>query len=110
VQNLILSPPFAFVVFCALAYGLYRLGGRIAARGEDSPGKYQPYACGEDMPPPEAQLTYHAFFKLALMFGVLHLATLVVATVPSSGTSRPLAALYLVGVGVSVFVLTDEEL
>lgn len=109
VRNLLLSPPITFVLFSALAYGLYRLGGKIAARGEETPGKRQPYACGEDLLPPEAQLSYHAFFKLALMFGILHLATLVIATLPSGGFSRPLATLYLVGVGVSVFALTDEK-
>lgn len=107
-RNLLLSPPVAFAIFGALAYGFYRLGGMIAARGEASLGKHQPYACGENLPPPEAQLSYHAFFKLALMFGILHLATLVIATLPAGGFSRRLATLYLVGVGVSVYVLTDE--
>jgi hypothetical protein len=44
------------------------------------------------------------------MFGILHLATMVIATLPSGGFSRPFATFYLVGVGVSVYVLTDEEL
>ena len=108
-KNVLLSPPISFAVFGALAYGLYRLGKALGARSDDTPGKHQPYACGEDLLPPEAQLSYHAFFKLALMFGVLHLASLVIATLPAGGFSRPLATLYLVGVGVSVFVLTDEE-
>jgi NADH:ubiquinone oxidoreductase subunit 3 (subunit A) len=107
-RNLILSPPIAFALFCALAYGLYRLGGSLAARGQEAPGKRQPYACGEDILPPQAQLSYHAFFKLELMFGILHLATLVIATAPAGGFSRRLATLYLVGVGVSVYALTDE--
>lgn len=109
-QNILLSPPVVFGVFVALAYGLYRLGGALAAQGEDHPGKHQPYACGEDLVPPQAQLTYHAFFKLALMFSILHLATLVIATLPASGVSRRVATAYLVGIGVSVFVLTDEQL
>ena len=108
-RNLLLSSPIAFALFGALAYGLYRLGGRIGARGEETLGKRQPYACGEDLLPPEAQLSYHAFFKLALLFGLLHMATLVIATLPTGGSSRPLAALYLVGVGVSVYALTDEQ-
>jgi hypothetical protein len=108
-ENILSSPPIAFILFGALAYGVYRLGGWIGARGQESIGKRQPYACGEDLPPPEAQLTYHAFFKLALMFGVLHLATLVIATLPSGGFSRLLATVYLGSVGVSVYVLTDEN-
>jgi NADH:ubiquinone oxidoreductase subunit 3 (subunit A) len=107
-RNLMLSPPVAFALFCALAYGLYRLGGVLAARSEETPGKRQPYACGEDILPPEAQLSYHAFFKLALMFGILHLATLIIATLPAGGFSRRFATLYLVGVGIAVYVLTDE--
>jgi NADH:ubiquinone oxidoreductase subunit 3 (subunit A) len=109
-QNILLSPPVVFCAFLALAYGLYRLGGRLAASGEDHPGKHQPYACGEDLMPPEAQLAYHAFFKLALMFGILHLATLVVATLPAGGISHRIATAYLAGIGISVFVLTDGEL
>ena len=109
-QNILLSPVFALCVFMALAYGLYRLGGKLGARGEDDPGKHQPYACGEDLGLSPAQLTYHAFFKLALMFGILHLASLVIATLPAGGTSRRLATLYLVGIGISVLVLTEGEL
>jgi NADH:ubiquinone oxidoreductase subunit 3 (subunit A) len=108
-QNVLLSPPISFAIFSALAYGFYRLGRALGARGKESPGKRQPYACGEDLLPPEAQLSYHAFFKLALMFGILHLATMVIATLPSGDFSRPFATLYLVGIGTSVFVLTDEE-
>ena len=109
-QNLLLSPPFALAVFWGLTYGLYRLGGVLAARGKDDPGKHMPYACGEDLDLSQAQLTYHAFFKLALMFGILHLASLVIATLPAGGTSRRFATLYLIGIGISVLVLTDEEL
>jgi NADH:ubiquinone oxidoreductase subunit 3 (subunit A) len=104
------SPPVVASVFVALVYGLYRLGGWISARGRDDPGKHQPYACGEELPPPRAQLSYHAFFRLALMFGILHLATLVLSTVPFGFASHRLAGLYLAGIGVSVLILTKGEL
>ena len=35
-----LSPPLVLTVSLALAYGLYWLGGRLAARGEPSPGSF----------------------------------------------------------------------
>lgn len=105
-----MSPPVALCVFLALAYGLYRLGGLLAAPGEEHPGKHQPYACGEDLLPPRAQLAYHAFFRLALMFAILHLATLVVSTLPPGGASHRIAVTYLVGIAISVFVLTKGEL
>jgi NADH:ubiquinone oxidoreductase subunit 3 (subunit A) len=109
-ENMLLSPPVAMSVFLALAYGLYRLSGVLSAPGQEHQGKHQPYACGEDLSPPKAQLTYRAFFWLALMFGILHLATLVVSTLPLGATSHRIAVAYLVGIGISVFVLTKGEL
>ena len=108
-DGILMSPPVAICVFLALAYGLYRLGGRIAAKGESAPGKHQPYACGEDLTPSGAQLSYHAFFRLALMFGILHLATLVISTLPSEAVSHRMATLYLAGIGISVYVLSGTD-
>lgn len=108
-KDILLSPPVAGSVFLALVYGLYRLGGMMAAKGEEQPGKHLPYACGEDLLPPEAQLTYHVFFQLALMFSLLHLAALVVSTLPPDGSSHRMALIYLAGIGVSMLVLTREE-
>jgi NADH:ubiquinone oxidoreductase subunit 3 (subunit A) len=113
IESILLSPPVALLVFMGLAYGLYLLGGKLAAPGKEQWGKNLPYACGEDLLPPETQLTYQAFFRLALFFGVLHLATLVVATLPPAvgiSTSHRIAAAYLMGIGISVFVLTQREL
>jgi NADH:ubiquinone oxidoreductase subunit 3 (subunit A) len=109
IKGVLLSPPVAGCVFLALVYGLYRLGGALAAKGEKHPGKHQPYACGEDLLPPEAQLDYRAFFQLALMFALLHLATLVVSTLPTGGVSHRIALVYLLGIIVSVLVLTKAE-
>ena len=109
-DKVLLSPPIVLGVFLVLVYGLYRLGGRLAATGEEYPGKHQPYASGEDILPSEAQLTYHSFFRLALVFGVLHLATLVISTVPTGGRAHRMAFAYLVSIAISVFVLTEGEL
>ena len=109
IKDVLLSPPVATCIFLALVYGLYRLGGTLAARGEEHPGKYQPYACGEDLGPPRARLGYHAFFHLALLFGILHLAALVISTLPAGGASHRLAAAYLAGAAISVWVLTGGE-
>jgi len=107
-REVLVSTPVIGAFFLALVYGLYRLGGVLAAKGEEHPGKRQPYACGEDILLPEVQLGYHAFFQLALMFSLLHLATLVVSVVPQSGLSRWIAFVYLLGISVSVLVLTKE--
>jgi NADH:ubiquinone oxidoreductase subunit 3 (subunit A) len=109
VRDVLLSPPVAGLVFMGLAFGLYRLSGALAAKGEEHPGKHQPYACGEDLLPPETQLVYHAFFHLALIFALLHLATLVISTLPPDREAHILALVYLSCIIVSVLVLVQED-
>lgn len=109
-HNLLLNPPITMGIFLLLAYGLYHLGGRIAAQGEEHPDKQAPYTGGEDMLPPSRQLSYQTFFHLALMFALLHIAALVLSTLSHNSDSHRLALLYIVGVGISVFVLTEGEL
>jgi len=106
-RELLLSPLGAMAIFLVLAGGLYRLGGILAAKGDEHPGKREPYACGEDMAPSQAKLAYHGFFRLALTFAVLHLATLVIATLPRGGASPLVAMAYITGIAVSVLVLTE---
>jgi hypothetical protein len=43
------------------------------------------------------------------MFGILHLAALVLSTLPQTTSSYRLATVYLVGIGISVFVLAKGE-
>ena len=109
VRDVLLSPVVASFIFMGLAFALYRLSGALAAKGEDSPGKHQPYACGEDLLPSETRLVYHAFFHLALMFALLHLATLVVSTLPMDREAHLLALVYLSCIIVSVLVLIQED-
>ena len=108
-SDLLLSPPVAVPVFLALVYGLYRLGGFLSAPAHDEPGKHQPYACGEDLEPAGVRLTYHAFFRLVLMFGVLHLAALMLATLPWGQGPHRVAMIYLAGIAISVLVLVRGE-
>lgn len=109
IRDILLSPPVAACIFLALVYGIYRLGGTLSPPGEEHPGKCQPYACGEDLTPPEAKLAYHAFFQLALMFSMLHLAMLVASTLPPGNESHRIATLYLTGVIISVLALTGRR-
>ena len=109
-NNILLSPPITMGVFLLLAFGLYRLGGAVAAQGDAHPDKHLPYTGGEDMVPPTRQLSYQAFFHLALMFALLHISVLVLSTLSRNPSSHRLALFYLLGVGLSVFVLTEGEL
>jgi len=107
-KDILLSPPVVMVIYVGVGYGLYRLGRAWAAQGEDHPGKEEPYACGEDLRPGPIKLTYHSFFRLALMFSVLHLATLTVSTLPGRGVFQSVGLIYLIGIAISVLVLVGE--
>ncbi len=103
------SPPLALALFGLLAYGLYRWSGRIAPRGrDDEPGKIEPYAGGQELVPEEMELSYQRYFRLGLMFVVVHMAALVVAMLPLEGNAWVLAAAFLLGTGLCVDVLTHE--
>ena len=108
-MTLLLSPPIVLAVFLFISYLLYWLGGRISARSPETPGKHEPYACGEDLAPPFAQLSYHAFFRLALMFGILHVTALVLSTLPMESRSTRIPLIYIAAVGICVFVLTGSK-
>ncbi len=107
-RDILLSPPVVMLVYLGVGYSLYRLGQAWAAHGEEHPGKEEPYACGEDLRPAPIKLAYHSFFQLALMFSVLHLATLTVSTLPGRGIFPAAGLIYLVGIAVSVLVLIEE--
>ena len=99
------SLPMALVLFLGLASLLFWVAGRWAPRGVDTPGKRQPYACGEDLSPARTRLSYQGFFRLALMFVIVHISALVLAMLPRAGNTRLLATAYLLGTAVCVDLL-----
>jgi NADH:ubiquinone oxidoreductase subunit 3 (subunit A) len=100
------TPPVALLLFIALGGALHWWAGRRAARGQDSPGKHLPYACGEDLVPDEAEQSYQSFFRLGLVFVIVHIVTLVIATLSREIEIRALATAFLIGVAICVDVLT----
>ncbi len=109
-DKILLSPPVAFIFFLLLAYGINELGRSIAATGEHHEDKHLAYTGGERVPPPTGgRLSYHAFFRLALLFGILHVATLVLSTLPLGVRPRRTALAYTIAIAISVFVLIGEE-
>jgi NADH:ubiquinone oxidoreductase subunit 3 (subunit A) len=107
--HILLSLPITVTIFALVAYGLHRLGGKIAAKGEATEGKHMPYTGGEAHIPMPSRLSYHRFFKLALVFSILHVAALVLSTLPRQGASRQTALIYLVGIAISVFALIERD-
>lgn len=104
------SPPVAVVVYALIVCALYGVGQVLSEKDTSgSSDKHLSYTGGELPTRAPDALGYHAFFRLALLFGILHVAALVVSTLPTSGPPHRTGMIYLVGVAVSVFVLTGRE-
>ena len=106
-QSLLLSPPVAFVIVLA-AIGLFSLAlSRLSFKRKDRPGDIgKSYACGEDVATHLMQPDYSQFFPFAFFFTVLHVVTLMVATVPvETMESLWIALIYLAGAAVGLFIL-----
>jgi len=108
-QNILLHPVVAFVIFIGIGSGIYHLAGKMMAGGDAAHSRKQTYTGGEELAPPGGQVHYQAFFWMALLFGILHMAALVISTLPLENIPYRLALLYLLGAGAGVFVLSEEE-
>jgi NADH:ubiquinone oxidoreductase subunit 3 (subunit A) len=107
IKVILLNPVTAMAVFIALALGILYWGRRIGAKEKKEPSKYLPYTGGESLKAPQGSMRYDAFFRLALMFVVLHVAGLVISTMPFSSGFHWVALFFLFGIFVSVMVLVD---
>jgi len=106
--QILLSPPVAFFLILAASVLLYLLGKRMAPKLTKTGGKLTSYACGEDIPGAKVQFGYRLFFFIALFFTIMHVAALVIATVPA-GKIALFAVLYLAVVFLSVLALITRS-
>jgi NADH:ubiquinone oxidoreductase subunit 3 (subunit A) len=105
--DILLSPPLAFIIFLGFAYAMYLFGKAIGAPAQPSPGKLEPYACGENFTAEKFAIGYRRFFIAALFFTLMHVAVLSIATV--GGGEYTLRAMgYLVVIAASVSILYSE--
>jgi NADH-quinone oxidoreductase subunit A len=106
--DFLVSPPVAFVVFLGAAFLIYALGKKMGPKLNDVGGKLTTYACGEDIPGVKIQFGYRLFFFIALFFTIMHVATLVIATVPS-GKIVFFAIFYLLMIFLSILALITRS-
>lgn len=106
--DVLLSPPIAFLVFLAAAFLLSGFGRSLAPRVRKAGGKLATYACGEDIPGVKVQFGYRLFFFVALFFTIMHVAVLVIATVPS-GRIALFALLYLAMIFLAILALITRS-
>jgi len=107
--SLWVSPPILFVIFISLGGLMLGVGKLISAKGTENPGKFIHYSCGEDLETPPLELNYHAFFRLALLFGILHIVALVISTIPVGMDLKYISVIYIVGTAVSILILLERN-
>jgi NADH-quinone oxidoreductase subunit A len=106
--SFLISLPVAFLLFLGAAALLYALGSRLAPKLRGVGGKLTTYACGEDIPGVKVQFGYRLFFFVALFFTIMHVAVLVIATVPA-GKLALFAVLYLLVIFLSILALVTRR-
>ena len=105
----LLVPPVAFLIFLGCFYLLYWLAGTLAPKSKNTgDGKLKAYACGEDIPGIKLKFGYRNYFLLALFFTIMHVATLVVATLPG-GPIAFLGLFYLCLIFVALLALLTRS-
>lgn len=104
----LLSPPVAFFFFLAVAYLLYALGNKMAPKLNRTGGKLTTYACGEDIPGVKVQFGFRLFYTFALFFTIMHVAALVIATIPM-GKIVFFAIIYLAMIFLSIMALISRS-
>ena len=104
--NMILTPFVGFFAFLAISYFIYRMGDVMAPKLKDQGAKLSQYACGEDFPAKKVQVGYKLFFYAALFFTMMHVAALVIATIPGGNMAYAmLGIVYLLMITLSVVAL-----
>jgi NADH-quinone oxidoreductase subunit A len=104
----LLSPPVAFFFFLAVAFLLYALGRAMAPGLNRTPGKLTTYACGEDLPGEKVQFGFRLFYIFALFFTIMHVAALVIATIPM-GKIVYLGIIYLAMIFLSIMAMVTRS-
>ena len=75
-MEILLTPPFAFLIYIPLVLIIYWIGRQLAGPEKEDAVKSSAYGSGESAPTTTAAPGYTPFFVIALFFAVLHLGVL----------------------------------
>lgn len=100
-------PPVTFLILLAVVIFLSRLFSKWAFRKTDaSKESKKAYSCGEEFSGHLIQPDYSQFFPFAFFFTILHVVTLMVATVPTATPgSLAITVIYLLGALIGLLIL-----
>jgi hypothetical protein len=108
--NWLLLPPLAFGLIALAVLSLSFLAKRSSFKGPKGPGAEKAYSCGEDLEVNSFRPEYGQFFSFAFFFTIMHVAALVLATIPSGPPGYYyIAALYAAGALIGLSALVRKE-
>jgi NADH:ubiquinone oxidoreductase subunit 3 (subunit A) len=100
-DDLLLNPLAAFLVYLGLVGVLYMIGRSLAGKTPSSPLQSSTYTGGERPHQNGALPGYTATFVVALFFAILHIGVLMLG----SSDGNPVSVIYLVGLVVTLIAL-----
>jgi len=105
-NNILLSPPAAFIIVLAAMLLFLRFLSILSYKGRPGEGAEKSYACGEEAPTEMVQPDYSQFFPFAFFFTILHVFTLTIATIPAiTAGSFAVAVIYIASAITGLVIL-----
>jgi len=100
-MEIILTPPFAFLIYIPLVVVITLVGRSMAGKTKTNPAKSSIYGSGEASPTNLAAPGYKPFFLVAFFFAILHLGMLVLG----SGSLATVQPFYIIGLLLALVAL-----
>ena len=106
-NELLLTPPVVFIAVLVAALFFAYVLSKLSLKPKKIPaGLTKEYSCGEDIKTHMIQPDYTQFFPFAFYFTILHVVSLMLATVPMATMQTfMIAVVYILGAIVGLFVL-----
>lgn len=108
---MLLSPPIAFIIILGLSWVLSFFSSFLSFKRKGAVGALaKPYAGGENVNSHRVQPDYAQFFPFAFFFTILHVVSLIVATVPTESLgSFIIAVIYVLGGILGLMILFRQD-
>jgi hypothetical protein len=78
-ENFLLLPPVAFIVYLVISSAISGIAKPFGAKGKASEGKEKSYACGQVTEMNKVQPDYREFFPFVFFFTIMHVVVLIIA-------------------------------
>ena len=105
--NLLLSPPIDFLILLVVFALMSWLAKPLSPVGKETAGKGEPYACGQNVSTGRIQPSYNEFFPFAFFFTIMHVAALVLGTVPADAAWMAIPFLAIAALAIVILFRGD---